>query len=729
MISTLSIFRKCTARTENAIQNVKKPKVSYDTLKNDSKRRKSTLRRSFHSASSDLIKSSRTSLIHVEEPKNQWEMIENPVKSFGSDEGKRKYSTHANLGKKTTVKDLEKKAQGHIPITMVTAYDYSSAFNVNSAGIDMILVGDSLGMTMLGHRDTTQVTMEDMIHHCKAVNSAVDSSFVVGDLPFGSYETSSQEAAKNAIRLVKEGKVDAIKLEGGSRVKEAVKAIVATGITVIGHIGLTPQTATALGGFKAQGRTATEAKKLMEDALAIQEAGASFLVLECVPEILASHITKQLSIPTIGIGAGVGCSGQVLVYHDMMGLYPNFTPKFSKQFVNLKDSIQTALNNFKNEVVTRKFPSPNHTFSMKPEEFKNAFGDSTEIPKKINQTEKKIGKGSLPVRHKKKVIAIVGGGAMASLVGGRLASSGDYDVWMISSWKEHIDIINRSGLILQNTDRTTELVSMRATASADEVLEQSGYADLTIVLVKSPQTPLAAQVAAKITNPVGGLVLTLQNGIGNREVLAEAIGSDERVLQGVTSQASYVVHSGLVWHTGHGQTMISSPKNGAISKANVNEVANILSHSGIPTTLTENLDGMVWNKLIVNAGINPLTALLRVKNGELAKNLGVRGVLGETVKEGIEVAHSKGIHLPYGRDAELAVETVLSVARATGENMSSMLVDVMRGSPTEIDAINGAIVREGDKLGISVRTNRILCDLMSFSNLNNAPPAPLSSFM
>ncbi|PRP77059.1 3-methyl-2-oxobutanoate hydroxymethyltransferase [Planoprotostelium fungivorum] len=632
--------------------------------------------------------------------------------SFSHSDGirRRGYSTHADKPQKKGLPDLMNKYQSHTPITMVTAYDYTGAYNVDAAGIDMLLVGDSLAMTMMGHDSTHHVTMDEMLHHCKAVANGVHSSFVVGDMPFGSYEVSPQEAARNAIRLVKEGRVDAIKLEGGKRVVESVRSIVAAGITVVGHIGLTPQTATALGGFKAQGRTANEAKRLLEDALALQESGASFLVMECVPEILASHVTKQLQIPTIGIGAGLGCSGQVLVYHDMLGIYPKFTPKFSKQYADLGSQVRKALTEFRNEVTNRTFPAKQHTFNMKTEEFSAAFPE-VEV---ANQKPKKV-KPAAPLfitPEPKKVITVVGGGAMASLVCARLAATGQHDVWMISSWAEHMDIINRSGLIIQNTDRSTQRVHFRATATPDEVLQTSGPSDLTIVLVKSPQTQQAAQVAARVTRCGTGAVLTLQNGVGNREILSEAVSDPEMVVQGVTSQASYVVQSGLVWHTGHGPTTISG------NHRSTTLIADVLTRAGIPCGMSDNLDKMLWSKLIVNAGINPLTALLRVKNGVIAENTRALGILRETVREGVEVAHARGIDIA---GPEQSLENVLAVARATRDNTSSMLVDLMRGATTEIESINGAIVRDGEKYHVPTKTNRMLCDLVSMAGGISTP--------
>ncbi|RLB06807.1 MAG: 3-methyl-2-oxobutanoate hydroxymethyltransferase [Deltaproteobacteria bacterium] len=264
---------------------------------------------------------------------------------------------------------IEKKKKGK-KITMVTAYDYPSARMLDEVGIDTILVGDSVGMVVLGYESTIPVTMEEMIHHCKAVSRAVKRSFIIGDMPFMSYQVSVEKAIENAGRFIKEGGCDAVKLEGGSEVAHIVKAIVDMGIPVCAHIGLTPQRATMLSGYKVQGKDIETAKYLIRSAKDLEKAGAFMIVMECIPDILADIITKQVSIPTIGIGAGKDCDGQVLVYHDILGLFEKFVPKFVKQYANLAVQIKDALKRFKNEVESGEFPKPEHSFHMDPEEAK-----------------------------------------------------------------------------------------------------------------------------------------------------------------------------------------------------------------------------------------------------------------------------------------------------------------------------------------------------------------------
>jgi len=270
--------------------------------------------------------------------------------------------------KKITISDLMAKKEKGSKITMLTAYDYPTAQMVDKAGIDTILVGDSLGMVVLGYTSTVPVTMEEMIHHTKAVTRGTTYAFVIGDMPFMSYQTGIEKAIVNAGRFIKEGECDAVKLEGGSEVALVVKAIVTAGIPVCAHIGLTPQTATQLSGFKVQGKDAEGARNLINSAKDLEKAGAFMVVMECIPEILASRITRELRIPTIGIGAGKDCDGQVLVYHDTVGLFERFTPKFVKQYIKLGPMIIDALKEYKNEVEDGVFPGEEHTFKMSKEE-------------------------------------------------------------------------------------------------------------------------------------------------------------------------------------------------------------------------------------------------------------------------------------------------------------------------------------------------------------------------
>lgn len=270
---------------------------------------------------------------------------------------------------KNTVLTLAKQVAEGQKVTMVTSYDYTMASIVEAADINMILVGDSLGMTMLGYEDTIPVTMDDMIHHTRAVTRATSDTFVVGDMPFMSYQASVEEGLRNAGRLMKEGRCQAVKLEGGVRCEETIHAIVESGIPVVGHVGMTPQSANSFGGFKVQGKSAENAQRIVDDALAVERAGAFAVVLECVPRDLAEFITSKLThCFTIGIGAGAGCDGQVLVAQDLLGMTAGgFKPKFVRQFAQVGDAMREGYEAYAAAVQDGSFPAIENGFKIDPE--------------------------------------------------------------------------------------------------------------------------------------------------------------------------------------------------------------------------------------------------------------------------------------------------------------------------------------------------------------------------
>jgi 3-methyl-2-oxobutanoate hydroxymethyltransferase len=272
--------------------------------------------------------------------------------------------------KKVTLQTIRAKKQRGEIITVLTAYDYPIASAIDKAGIDIILVGDSLGMVVLGYPNTLSVTMDDMLHHCQAVARGAHTSLLVGDMPFMSYQASVQEAIRNAGRFLQEAGMDAVKLEGGRERLDAVHAIISAGIPVMGHLGLTPQSVNQLGGFRSQGRHAAQALEILDDALALQDAGCFSIVLESIPGELAKFISERLEIATIGIGAGAGCDGQVLVTYDMLGLFDRFTPRFVKKYANLYQEMVRAFENYKTDVSTSNFPASEHTIEMSDQEWK-----------------------------------------------------------------------------------------------------------------------------------------------------------------------------------------------------------------------------------------------------------------------------------------------------------------------------------------------------------------------
>ena len=276
---------------------------------------------------------------------------------------------------KITIPELKKKKVNGEKITMLTAYDYPTAKLLQKAEIDLILVGDSVGNVILGYHSTVEVSMEEMIHHTKAVRRGAPESFIIGDMPFLSYQVSDEDAVKNAGRFIKEGGCDAVKVEGGREVGDRIAAIIKAGIPVMGHLGLTPQTATMLGGLKVQGRDIQTARKIYEDSILLERLGCFAIVLECVPAQLAKLITDTVTIPVIGIGAGKDCDGQVLVFQDLIGLIEGFRPKFVKQYLKLHEVITDAISKFKQEVQNGNFPSQEYSFSMKQENFSQLLNE------------------------------------------------------------------------------------------------------------------------------------------------------------------------------------------------------------------------------------------------------------------------------------------------------------------------------------------------------------------
>jgi len=273
-----------------------------------------------------------------------------------------------DIAKKVTVPDVVAMKRDGKRITMMTAYDAAFARLVEAAGIDIILVGDSLGMVVLGYPNTVPVTMDDMVRHAAAVSRGASRPLLIGDMPFGSYQTGPTDALRNAARFLKEAGMDAVKLEGGHETVPLVKALVENGIAVMAHVGLTPQRVAQFGGFKTQAKSARAARTLIDDAVALEDAGAFSIVLESIPAPVAAMVTERLSIPTIGIGAGIDCDGQVLVLHDVLGLYGEFKPKFAKRYADIGTAVVDALRAFDGDVREGRFPDAEHSFTMKESE-------------------------------------------------------------------------------------------------------------------------------------------------------------------------------------------------------------------------------------------------------------------------------------------------------------------------------------------------------------------------
>eukprot|EP01080_Neovahlkampfia_damariscottae_P006376 gene6376-10383_t len=606
---------------------------------------------------------------------------------------------------KKTILDIKNKFKDNIPITMLTAYDYSSSKLVSDADIDMILVGDSLGMVMLGRENTVSVTMNEMLLHCKSVSKGSEKCFLIGDMPYGSYEVDDISAVQNAMKFLKEGNMDAIKLEADKTLSSRIRAIVNAGVPVMGHIGLTPQRIATIGGFKVQGNTAESAKSILEDALALEKAGCFAIVLECVPERVAKYITEHISIPTIGIGAGKFTSGQVLVYHDILGIINEFDFKFSKKYANLQQTIVEAISNFKQDVEERKFPTKENSFLIKKDELKKAFPDIKTEKKQISEE---------PLSEKKKMkIAIIGAGSLGLLFASKLVNQPNCEIIIISSNDEKITKIRENGIMVRSKEFNIEnkklVKNLRITNNIKEVKDQFGEVDLVVMTVKSPYTREAAKKAKEILSK-NGHVLTLQNGIGNVEEIQKEIKFDQ-IIEGITYQGCKLEDDGIIYHNGAGLTSIA---NSNIS----NDIKEIFVKAGIDCEVSENFREIQWGKLVVNSAINPITALFNVKNGFLTQN----GELNELarllvhtlIKEAVTVCIRKGIKLPY----ENAYERTMEVAKKTFENESSMLTDFIKGNETEIDFINGKIIEEANKIGVSCEMNKKIINLIHQKNTN-----------
>lgn len=469
-----------------------------------------------------------------------------------------------------------------------------------------------------------------------------------------------------------------------------------------------------------------DALALLEDAKALEAAGCFAVVLECVPSPVAKLITSAISIPTIGIGAGNATSGQILVLHDMFGLFSEFQPRFTKKFRDAGSEVVAGLKEYAEQVTSRDFPAAEHSFTMKPEEERKLEKLAAESAQAADALTGSI---TVKVPQNRKKIAVVGGGAMGSLFAARLAERDKAnDVWLVSAWREHVDKINASGLELQSKVPGSEsapkkVKSLRASGSPAEVVRAfGGPVDLCLIMVKSGQTPTAAKKAAELLDSAqNSYALTLQNGLGNREILAGKLGA-HRVLQGITSHGAMIGGPGTVFHTGSGFLTLAYPDSLAVSpnqsagtellhamRSAIDGAASMFLDAGFePDRASTNIEGLIWGKLIVNSVINPLTAMMGVKNGELLQCPEAVYIIHKAVDEATAVARARGVELPWPNP----FETVIQVLKNTSENRSSMLQDVLRGEETELDAINGAIVREAEKLGIDATVNKAIVKLM-----------------
>jgi len=672
------------------------------------------------------------------------------------------------------------------------------------AGVDIILVGDSVGMVVLGHEDTVSVTMDQMVHHCAAVAAAKPAhSMVLGDLPFGSYLTV-ESALHNAARLLKEGRVDAVKLEGGRRSAHLVRALTDAGIVVIGHVGLCPQAASSVGGFRVQGRTASEAQALLEDALALQEAGASAVVLEMVPEQVARLVSQRLGVPTIGIGAGVHTGGQVLVWHDTLGLYPN-PPRFVRQYDDLASQIDSALRGYVDDVRERRFPSVEHSTVLSKDQWQRVatqLGVEEETldqeapgqkpddqqPSQKHGQQEPSQKQEEPQLHEKDEpvvvdwsasaeqqrlclgrpfvpsrFAVVGGGSLGSLMAARLALT--EQTTLVSSHLDHLQAVSAHGLYVQRP--SSKATVDEATASLDTLVRPERINTISSMQLIAPTTTMATTTttttpdagsevgcvagSAQSTLPFplppaaarhqtvllltsgertqaalrylpqllsdDGMVVTMQNGLGNEDLVAAVVGR-ERVLVAVTNQAAMLHSPGRVIHTGTQGETVLLPLPSQVDYAA--SLAAQLNRAGVPTRVESDQRRAAvvrWRKLCVNAAINPLTALLDVRNGALTDEPSLRELLRSVVHEVAAVARCE---TGEQFDDDELLEEVLRISRVTAPNRSSMLRALTSGRATEINQINGSVAKLAQKHGIAAPVNHMLTTMVrSASSLSN----------
>ena len=657
------------------------------------------------------------------------------------------FSVHTtSLLKPVTLPVLFSKYQKKIPITMLTAQDYPSSLVCNLAQIDMILVGDSLAMTTLGHPTTLNVTMDEMIHHSKAVKRANSTCFLVGDMPFGSYLTPD-DAIRTAARFIQEGDMNSVKLEGGRSVAHLVKRFTQNGIAVIGHIGLTPQHVNLLGGFKVFGaKELQEAMDLWEDAKALRDNGASLIVLECVPEKLAKLVTDNLGVPTIGIGSGPDCSGQVLVFNDLLGIYDKLSPKFCKKYLSLNEVMVEAVRSYKDEVERKEFPvSKKHTFVMKEDIFKKIEpiikGDKSAhtitTKEKKEEEKKELSLGEM------KNIVILGEGAVGSLMAATLkkvSSENMRNVRLVTKRSGESKIIKIKTNVEEEQGLKKEEDQDVEVFDAREVENHwSKSIDLLLICCKNYQTEgnltrfletLSKDVKIKC-------ILTVQNGFGNLEKILDVFKAKNLHIPTILPISLY---SGVKLNFEESKfkeltqsisqkillTVPSILKDTDIYKLFTSppfEIQQTISKSSIFKEKTF----IDWEKLVINSIINPLTAILEVKNQNIINNPSIQALAKSLTKEIVQIlklvpGSLDWVIISNNTIEEAVLNKVLHVAKTTGSNTSSMLIDIQRKNMnSEIDSFNGAFVKISEELKLhenSYKLNKMIVDMVKAKTWN-----------
>ena len=633
---------------------------------------------------------------------------------------------------------LEKYAKNS-PLTMLTAHDYSSGLACDQSLIDMILVGDSLAQTALGHPNTLQITMSEMIHHAKAVKRGVFRSFLIGDMPFGTYFTPYL-ALQNAEQFIR-AEMNAVKLEGGRNMVPIVEELVKFGFVVMGHIGLTPQSMNAFGGFKVFGaKEIFEAINLWEDAKRLRDAGASFIVLECVPDRLAALISKNLGIPTIGIGSGNGCNGQVLVFNDLIGVFDKKTLKFCKKFADLNGIVLNACKDYREEVEKRVFPVKGiHTFIIKDKvlnEISQIVKNDIEvkggtffgIDKKIDQKY-----DIKPIKN----IVILGAGAIGSLFASKLSKNKEFNVRLIES-----RIQNNNPDVYNINVNKQEKYQIKGLNHSEIEKEWGQNIDLLVVCCKNYGTEVALDNLFTSLSPsiIIKNVISLQNGYNNVNIIENNLKKHK---QNISNIFQFSVYSGVkvvatdcdneisIIQAVSSKIDVALPKilqNSELEKIFKSDDFHIKDYINF-TTFNGKTLMIDWEKLIVNSIINPLTALFNQDNIIISQSSHLQSISKLLIKECVNIMrYIPGSIQTIQKDSqkpieEILFEKVLNVSQATATNVSSMRNDIIKGiKETEIDSFNGGFIDLAKKIGLNEEAycvNLTILDLINtLSNLN-----------
>ncbi|KAF4724184.1 hypothetical protein FOZ62_009769 [Perkinsus olseni] len=662
---------------------------------------------------------------------------------YGSAKPTKTSGKKSKAPKKVTLTQLNKfRRQGH-KITMMTCYDAMTAGIAEECGVELLLVGDSVSNVVHGHDSTVPISMDAMILHTQAVRRGLahHRPMVIGDMPFGSFLTI-EDGVKNGARFIKEGGADIVKLESPASSQEfsteLIRRMTAAGIGVVGHIGLTPQSHVQMGGYRIQGKAASAACHLIDFAKELEAAGCIMLVMECVPGEVARLVTEAISIPTIGIGSGPDTSGQVLVVHDLLGLTPR-APKLAKQFVNARALMNIGVSKYVDEVKSGQFPGPETYTRMKPIEYDMLLGElNTTGPAAAVEGESesrpaaeessRMMMSSNPTR-----VAVVGGGAMGTFFAQALSKKVP-DVVLMTGPHSHASAMNSAGLdCIDGQGRALPALEgphpattpFRVVHNADECLDAFGGTtpELVVVASKAWQLEDPAVVKKQLSGLLvdGAPVLSIQNGIGALDALSIV---SNNVFQAVTNVGCNLPRPGvlevnIVPGTEAWMKLIP-PKTAAASTSQYGEdpLARLLTtcfkDAQIPCQVSDAVDDdeaqqMVWDKLIVNSAINPVTAVFGVLNGDILDSPQLYSLASAAAHEAYNVARVMGVKVPSEYSDELWVET----ARCTSSNVSSMLRDVRLGRPTEISFINGQVVRFGSQVGVPTPVNRALVTMVA----------------